>query len=129
MIIDCHGHYTTAPREHQGYHDALLTDGGDATLPRISDDAIRESVEANQLRLLRERGADLTIFSPKASAMAHHVDDAAVARAWARASNDLIARVVELFPDHFAGVCQLPQWPDSPLDVAISEVQRCVDDL
>ena len=43
--------------------------------PAISDDEIRESIEQNQLRLLRERGADLTIFSPRASAMAHHVGD------------------------------------------------------
>jgi 4-oxalmesaconate hydratase len=128
MIIDCHGHYTTAPPAQQAYHDALLSDAAAATPPRISDDAIRESVETNQLRLLRERGGDLMIFSPRASGMAHHVADGSVARAWARASNDLIARVVELFPDHFAGVCQLPQWPGSSLDDAIGEVQRCVDD-
>ena len=41
----------------------------DSTLPapvpqRISDDEIRESIETNQLRLQRERGADLTLFSP-----------------------------------------------------------------
>ena len=34
-----------------------------------------ETIEANQLRLLRERGADMTIFSPRASAMAPHVGD------------------------------------------------------
>ena len=39
----------------------------------VSDDEIRESLEANQLRLQRERGADLTIFSPRASWMGHHV--------------------------------------------------------
>jgi hypothetical protein len=22
MIIDCHGHYTTAPRQHERWHDA-----------------------------------------------------------------------------------------------------------
>ena len=53
---------------------------------RISDDAVRESIERNQLRLLRERGGDLMIFSPRASAMEHHVADPAVARAWPRAS-------------------------------------------
>jgi hypothetical protein len=32
--------------------------------PEISDDEIRETIEGNQLRLLKERGADMTIFSP-----------------------------------------------------------------
>ena len=52
------------------------------------------------------------IFSPQASGMEHHVPDPATARAWARACNDLIHRVVGSFPQHFAGVCQLPQTPE-----------------
>jgi hypothetical protein len=34
---------------------------------RIGDDELRESIEANQLRLMRERGLDMTVFSPRAS--------------------------------------------------------------
>jgi 4-oxalmesaconate hydratase len=34
---------------------------------RISDDELRESIESNQLRLMRQRGSDLTIFSPRAT--------------------------------------------------------------
>ena len=56
MIIDCHGHYTTAPPR--------TTPGARRRRPRsrparppppypdISDDEIRETIEANQLRLL-----------------------------------------------------------------------------
>jgi hypothetical protein len=33
--------------------------------PEISDDEIRETIEANQLRLIKERGADMTIFAPR----------------------------------------------------------------
>ena len=50
----------------------------------ISDDEIRESIESNQLRLLRERGGDLMIFSPKASAHGAPRARPATARAWAR---------------------------------------------
>ena len=39
----------------------------------MSDDEIRDSLETNQLRLQRERGTDLTIFSPRAIWMGHHV--------------------------------------------------------
>jgi 4-oxalmesaconate hydratase len=134
MIIDCHGHYTTTPPAHQEFRDSQLASLADPHAPapppaRISDDEIRESIEANQLRLLRERGGDLMIFSPKASGMEHHVADPTAARVWARASNDLIHRVTTLFPRHFAGVCQLPQTPDGKLDNSVEELRRCVLDL
>jgi 4-oxalmesaconate hydratase len=134
VIIDCHGHFTTTPPAHQQFRDAQLAHLADPTLPAphpaaIDDDALRESVENNQLTLLRERGGDLMLFSPKASGMEHHVPDPAVARAWARAGNDLIGRVVGLFPQHFAGVCQLPQTPGGSLDDAVGELRRCVETL
>jgi 4-oxalmesaconate hydratase len=134
MIIDCHGHYTTTPPQHQSFRDAQLAwladRSGAAPKPvEISDEEIRDSIEGNQLRLLRERGADLTIFSPRALSMEHHVTDGDTAIAWARACNDLIKRVVDLFPDNFVGVCQLPQSPETPIDAAIEELERCVVDL
>jgi 4-oxalmesaconate hydratase len=61
--------------------------------------------------------------------MEHHVPDPETARTWARACNDLIARVVELFPDNFAGVCQLPQTPNGALEDSIAELRRCVEGL
>src|SRR4051794_5565515 len=86
MIIDCHGHYTTAPAAHNDWRDAqkaaFKSGSTPPPYPSISDDEIRETIEQNQLRLLRERGADMTIFSPRASAMAHHVGDAQVSHAW-----------------------------------------------
>ncbi len=134
MIIDIHGHYTTAPPQHQQFRDAQLARLADPSLavPKpaaISDDAVRESIENNQLRILRERGADLMIFSPKASGMEHHVPDPATAVSWAQASNDLVARVVGLFPETFAGVCQLPQTPGGSLDDVVTELRRCVETM
>jgi 4-oxalmesaconate hydratase len=133
MIIDCHGHYTTAPEAHNLWRKAQVSayDAGEpwAAYPAISDDEITETIEANQLRLIRERGADLTIFSPRASAMEHHVGDEAVSTAWSRACNDLIARVVGLFPEAFIGVCQLPQSPGVPVEHAVAELERCVNEL
>lgn len=134
MIIDCHGHYTTAPGAHQAFRDAQLAHLVDPsqpepTLAAISDDAIRDSIEVTQLKLLRERGGDMMIFSPKASGMEHHVLDPGTARAWARVSNDLVHRVIDLYPQHFAGACQLPQTPGGSLDDSIEELRRCVDEL
>jgi len=134
LIIDCHGHYTTAPPGLQKFRDAQIaaTQGSaapPARAPQISDDEIRESIETNQLRLQKERGADLTLFSPRASAMGHHVGDEAVSLAWSRACNDLIQRVVELYPENFAGVCQLPQSPGVPISRSVGELERCVREL
>jgi 4-oxalmesaconate hydratase len=133
LIIDCHGHYTTAPAAHNEWRDAQKAafKGGEQAppYPAISDDEIRETLEKNQIRLLRERGADMTIFSPRASAMAHHVGDEAVSKAWARANNDLIARCVSLYPETFAGVCMLPQSPEADLQGSIEELDRCVNEL
>ena len=134
MIIDCHGHYTTAPDPHQDFRAAQMARLQDPSLPEpqsaiISDDQIRESIELNQLKLLRERGADMTIFSPRASTMAHHVGDEQVSQTWTAACNNLIARVVELFPEQFIGVCQLPQSPGVPIENSITELERCVSEL
>jgi 4-oxalmesaconate hydratase len=134
LIIDCHGHYTTAPAGLQAFRDAQVARIKDpslppAVLPAISDDQIRESIDNNQLRLQRERGADITIFSPRASAMAHHIGDEAVSTAWTIACNDLVARVVQLYPDNFVGVCQLPQSPGVPIAHSVAELERCVTQL
>ncbi len=134
LIIDCHGHYTTAPEPHQHFREAQLAAFQDPALPdpqeaSISDDQIRESVEQNQLRLLRERGADLTLFSPRASAMAHHLGDEGVSQRWTQACNNLIKRVVDLYPEVFVGVCQLPQSPGVSIAHSIAELERCVQEL
>jgi 4-oxalmesaconate hydratase len=133
LVIDCHGHYTTAPGAHDQWREAqkaAFEAGSPAPpYPDISDDAIRQTIEQNQLRLVRERGADLTIFSPRASAMAHHVGDEAMSIEWARRCNDLIARVVGLFPETFVGVCMLPQSPLADVQGSIAELERCVSEL
>lgn len=133
MIIDCHGHYTTAPEPHQTYREAQLSASKEGLpLPDrgpISDDQIRESIETNQLRLLKERGADMTIFSPRASAMAHHLGDRKISEEWSAACNDLIKRVCDLYPDTFVGVCQLPQSPGVAIEHSIDELERCVSEL
>ncbi len=81
LIIDCHGHYTTAPKALETWRNAqiaALKDGTTSPLAsslKISDDEIIETIESNQLKLMKERGSDLTIFSPRASFMAHHIGD------------------------------------------------------
>jgi len=135
MIIDCHGHYTTTPAEAEAWRklqiDAL---GNPALTPqkaalRISDDQIRESLEGAQLKFQHERGTDLTIFSPRASSMAHHIGDAQTSRVWSEICNELIHRCCALYPKNFVGVCQLPQSPGVPPETCIPELERCVKEF
>jgi 4-oxalmesaconate hydratase len=135
MIIDCHGHYTTAPGELEAWRKAqiaALESGGASPAKaalKISDDQIRASLEGAQLKLQRERGTDVTIFSPRAAAMAHHIGDAATSRAWSEICNDMIHRCVGLYPRNFVGVCQLPQSPGVAPANCIAELERCVKQL
>ncbi|MBS0247082.1 MAG: amidohydrolase [Proteobacteria bacterium] len=135
MIIDCHGHYTTAPKQLQTFRDQQIAGIKDksqrpaSTNLGITDDEIRESLEGAQLKLQRERGTDLTIFSPRASAMAHHIGDEAVSAQWSEVCNDLIYRVCQLYPQNFVGVCQLPQVPGVAPKNCIPELERCVKEL
>lgn len=134
MIIDCHGHYTTAPKALKGFRDLQIaaldqTDPPAVADPVISDDEIRESLENAQLKAMRERGHDVTIFSPIAGAMAHHIGNAQTSARWTRICNDLIYRVTQLYPRNFVGVCQLPQSPGVSPANCIAELERCVEQL
>src|ERR1700688_3853716 len=132
MIIDCHGHYTSEPQsfiEFRKQQIAAFTDSSAAPAPpQISDDQIRERLEPAQLKLQRERGTDVTIFSPRASVMGHHVGNATTSLHWSELCNELIHRVCTLYPNNFVGVCQLPQSPGVPLDNCIRELERCVNE-
>jgi 4-oxalmesaconate hydratase len=135
MIIDCHGHFTTAPRSlHAWRARQVETADEPANAPRaadlkISDDEIRAAIDGGQLKLQRERGADLTIFSPIAGQMAHHLGNERTSLEWSEVANDLIHRVIQLYPDNFAAVCQLPQSPGKAPANSIPELRRCVEQL
>jgi 4-oxalmesaconate hydratase len=132
MIIDCHGHYTTAPRSLDLFRRCQLDGLKDPALAplagslAVGDDEIRDGVEGAQLRVQRERGIDFTLFSPRAAGMGHHLGNAATSEAWSAVCNELIHRVASLWPESFAGVCQLPQSPGVRPDNCIAELERCV---
>jgi 4-oxalmesaconate hydratase len=134
MIIDIHGHYTTEPKALHDFRAAQLAGLEDpARAPATSDLGISDadlvaSVQP-QLKFQRERGSDLTIFSPRASGMGHHVGNEAIGREWCRVSNDLIGRICALLPDNFAPVGQLPQFTGAPIANCIPELERIVRDL
>lgn len=136
MIIDCHGHYTTTPPavgEYREKQKAAVARDPDYVGERgqilVTDDEIRESIEKNQLRLQKERGTDLTIFSPRASWMGHHIGNEHTSRFWTEHQNDLIRRVCDLYPNNFVPVAQLPQSPGVDPAKSVPEIVRTVEQM
>src|SRR6266702_3247961 len=131
MIIDIHGHYTTAPAGLDAYRGSQISQLGNPVKGKlnVSDDQIRETIENSQLRIQRERGTDVTLFSPRASGMGHHFGNALISRYWSETCNELIHRVCQLFPGNFVGVCQLPQSPGVSPASCVAELERCVSEF
>ncbi|HEY1382216.1 MAG TPA: amidohydrolase family protein [Dongiaceae bacterium] len=129
MIIDIHGHYTTEPPVLHQFRDKQLAGLADPLRPPtsaelgITDEMLRQSVEP-QLKFQKERGSDLTIFSPRAAGMAHHVGTEETGKQWSTLCNDLIHRIATLLPDNFAAVGQLPQHPGVAPQNCIPELER-----
>ena len=125
MIIDIHGHYTTAPRSLATWRDRQIAGiKAPGLMPkaselRISDDEIRETIEQNQRKVMLERGSDLTVFSPRFE----------VSSTWAAICNDLCHRVSQLFPDQFIPAAMLPQSPGVAPETCIPELARCIEQL
>jgi len=131
MIIDAHGHYTTVPAGLRVFRALQISQMGKPVKAavNISDDEIRASLEKGQLKLLDERGIDVMLFSPMASAMGHHFGSALISRYWTEVNNELVHRVCRLYPNRFVGVCSLPQSPgDSPRE-CVEELERCINDF
>ena len=136
MIIDCHGHYTTAPTQMRDWRQAQLAqvENGGKFKPsidqlKISDDEMRELLDQNQIKLQQERGSDLTIFSPQAVGMGHHLGTAETSMEWTIHTNNMIRRVCDLYPDNFVPVCALPQYPGVEPKNCIPELERCVNEM
>jgi len=135
MIIDCHGHYTTAPKELSDYREnqkrELAIDPlfeHEKGVINITDDQLRQSIINNQLKLQKERGTNLTIFSPRASRMGHHVGNATTSKNWSWHCNELIHRIVQLFPTSFVGCAQLPQSIGTSINSSAKELERCINE-
>lgn len=135
MIIDCHGHFTTVPKSFREWRQRQVDAANDpvnsppVSEAHVTDDEIREGVGNGQLKLQQERGSDLTLFSPIAGLMSHHLGNERTSLEWAEVSNDLVRRVADMYPDNFVPVCQLPQSPGAPPKNSIPELRRCVEQM
>jgi 4-oxalmesaconate hydratase len=135
MIIDCHGHFTTVPASFRDWRAKQVLAANDiGSAPplsgaQVTDDQIREAIGNGQLKLQKERGSDLTLFSPIAGLMSHHLGNERTSLEWAEVSNNLVKRVCEIHADNFVPVGQLPQSPLAPPKNSVPELRRIVTEL
>jgi 4-oxalmesaconate hydratase len=130
MIIDCHGHFTTAPKALHDWRRRQLEGAGPLGAPLvIADDELRAALDGGQVKMQSDRGLDMTLFSPIAGQMGHHLGTLEHSIEWSVVCNDLIHRVCSLYPNNFTGVCQLPQSPGKDLGASVRELERCVTEL
>ena len=106
---------------------AEMIESANAALLVIAVMETPTAIANGQLKVQRERGTDLTIFSPRAAGMGHHLGDATTSEAWASACNELIHRVCSLFPKNFIGVAMLPQRARVSPKNCVPEIDRCVN--
>ena len=137
MIIDCHGHYTTEPKDLHRFRKDQTEAAMPRTSPRcrrvpalkMSDDEIRESLEANQLRLqkrARHRPHDLL-----AARLRHGPPRRRRGRRseWTQICNDLIHRASRFTRRTSSACASCRSRSGVPPKNSAKELERCVNEL
>ncbi len=129
MIIDSHAHVVMPPQSFRFMAELIGGRGNPAVPPKIADEAVRKVAE-EIVGIMDSVGTDLQFISPRPYLQMHSVKPVRVTELWTRHCNDIIARVVAMFPDRFRGVAGLPQFMhESPAERCVAELERCVNQL
>ena len=136
MIIDCHAH-VTAPPQLWAYKATLLAHRGAHGKGRlkITDDDIRtalhtpEIAHLGHLPLLEELGTSRQLVSPRPFQTMHSERPTKLVHWFIEACNNVIHRQCEMYPETFLGVAGLPQCAGEPIEDALPELERCVNEL
>lgn len=136
MIIDCHAHISPPP-ELKVYRDWLIQTAGVEGKgdPEITDSVIHKAMNeisiapVSHLQGIKDAGITMQLLSPRPNQMMHSQKPPEIVKWYTQVSNDLVYRYMRLWPDKFIGVASLPQMAGEPLDEAIIELQRCVNEL
>ncbi len=138
MIIDCHAH-VSAPAQLWAYKATLLSHRGAHGRGRVnvSDDDIRRAVETetfpgspySHLDYINKIGTDIQLVSPRPFQLMHSEKPTKLVQWFAEECNNMIHRETQMYPDRFIGIAGLPQSAGEPLDLAVAELDRCVNEL
>lgn len=125
-IIDVHGHMSTPPHFRAFFASLISMNTPSTNLP-MTDEQL-ETAQKEHLKSMDERNVDVQLLGPRPPAMWHWTRPF-LQEVICRLTNDVIARIVKLHPDRFAGMAQLPQNPELDTRNCIPELERCVKEL
>ena len=137
MIIDCHAH-VSAPAELWAYKASQIASRGTHGRGgvKVTDDQIRHAVEKHaeiglfsHMDYIDHVKTDYQMVSPRPFQLMHSEKPVRIVQWFHEEVNNIIHRETQIYPDRFFGVCGLPQPAGEPLDMAIAELERCVNEL
>jgi OH-DDVA meta-cleavage compound hydrolase len=136
MIIDCHAH-VSAPAELWAYKASIISHRGAHGRGKVNvtDEQIRYAVEEHKeafphphLPYIDKVGTEIQLISPRPFQLMHS-EEAKLVQWFQEEVNNIIYRETQLYPDRFIGVAGIPTAAGEPLDMAIAELERCVNEL
>ena len=139
MIIDAHSHIS-APVDLAAYKAGLLASRGSHGRGgvKISDEAMMVALQGEMagasfglghLPYMDLLHHDMHAISPRPFQMMHSEKPSIIVQWFHEEVNNAIHQQTVMLPDHFFGVAGLPQPCGEPLDMAIAELERCVNEL
>ncbi len=136
MIIDCHAH-VSAPVELWAYKASILSHRGAHGRGKVNvtDEQIRHAVEEHKeafphphLHYIDKVGTKMQLISPRPFQLMHS-EEAKLVQWFHEEVNNIIYRETQIYPDRFIGIAGIPTVAGEPLDIAIKELERCVNEL
>jgi 4-oxalmesaconate hydratase len=128
VIIDSHAH-VVLPQESYRYMAELVSSRSNpSAATSLPDSAIRAAAES-LLKIMDSVGTDVQFLSPRPYMQMHGLTPGRITELWTRHCNDLIHRMVQMFPDRLRGVAGLPQQGRTSPANTLGELERCVKQL
>lgn len=125
-VVDVHGHMTTPAPFRQFLAETVAQNTPGRKL-ELTDEQL-ENAQQRHLKFMDERDIDIQLIGPRPIAMWHWMRPF-LQEYWCRVTNDVIARIVNLHPDRFRGMAQLPQSKERDTRNCVAELERCVKEL
>jgi 4-oxalmesaconate hydratase len=132
LIIDAHAHLVTPPGVF-AIRTILQASNGQHSKEWYIDRYLRnedlETAAKRCVQMMDQVGTDIQFLSPRPFTLMHSHPIVKDVQLWIELQNDLIYRVVQMFPTRFRGVAGLPQVVGQPVEIVFGELHRCIDEL
>jgi 4-oxalmesaconate hydratase len=122
LIIDSHAHVVVPPESYKFMAELVASRANPAFPPTLPDASVRKAGQTI-VDIMDKVGTDIQFLSPRPYMQMHSVKPSKVTAIWTRHMNDLVYRMVQMFPTRFRAVAGLPQYRDSAPSNCIDELE------